>query len=138
MPVHLEHISQPTEQDWIDLGKIYSDAPQEWLSNANDIQGSLQELLNNDIWFIAGRFNSRLLGALQAQKDGNNIILRHFCVRKITVNRGVAHQMLHHMSKWADENGFTLLVEDLPNELANALKTRGFIEKSSGFVRNPK
>ncbi len=138
MPVHLEHISQPTEQDWIDLGKIYSDAPQDWLSNADDIQGSLQELLNKDIWFIAGRFNSRLLGALQAQKDRNNITLRHFCVRKITVNRGVAHQMLHHISKWADENGFTLIVEELPNELANALINRDFVEKSQVFIRNPK
>lgn len=138
MPVHLEHISQPTEQDWIDLGKIYSDAPQEWLSNADDIKASLQELLDNDIWFIAGRFNSRLLGALQAQKDGNNIILRHFCVRKITVNRGVAHQMLHHMSKWADENGYTLIVEDLPDELSKALKNREFVEKAQSFIRNPK
>jgi GNAT superfamily N-acetyltransferase len=138
MPVHLEHISQPTEQDWIDLGKIYSDAPQEWLINADDIKASLQELLDNDIWFIAGRFNSRLLGALQAQKDGNNIILRHFCVRKITVNRGVAHQMLHHMSKWADENGYTLIVEDLPDELSKALKNREFVEKAQSFIRNPK
>jgi GNAT superfamily N-acetyltransferase len=138
MPVHLEHISQPTEQDWIDLGKIYSDAPQQWLSNHNDIKGSLQTLLDQGIWFIAGRFNARLLGAMQAEKEGNNIILRNFCVRKITVKRGVAHQMLHHMAKWADEQGYTLIAKDLPGELANALKNRDFIEKDSDFVRNPK
>jgi len=138
MPVHLEHISKPSEQDWIDLGKIYSDAPQEWLSDSSDIKASLQQLLEKDIWFITGRFNSRLLGALQAEKEGNNIVLRHFCVRKITINRGVAHQMLHHMSTWADTNGYTLIAKDLPGELANALKNRGFTEKDNDFIRNPK
>ena len=71
MPVHLEHITQPTQQDWIDLGKIYTDAPQEWLTDASDIQASLQELLDQGEWLIAGRFNARLLGALKATKDGN-------------------------------------------------------------------
>ena len=138
MPVHLEHISQPSQQDWIDLGKIYSDAPKEWLENADDIQTSLQNLLDQGTWLIAGRFNARLLGALKAEKNGNNISLSHFCVRKITINRGVAHQMLHHMSTWADEHGYTLIAKDLPNELANALKNRDFIEKDSNFVRNSK
>lgn len=136
MPVHLEHISQPTEQDWIDLGKIYTDAPQEWLSNASDIKASLQQLLDKGTWLIAGRFNSRLLGALQAEKDGSNIILRHFCVRKVTINRGVAHQMLHHMSTWADENGFLLIAKDVPAEFASALKSRNFIPKDNDFIRN--
>ena len=98
MPVHLEHISQPTEQDWIDLGKIYADAPQEWLSDASDINTSLQSLLDQQVWFIGGRFNSRLLGAMQASKKGNNVILQHLCVRNITTNRGVAHQIMHHLN----------------------------------------
>lgn len=136
MPVHLEHVSQPTEQDWIDLGKIYSDAPQEWLENSSDIKSSLQKLLDQGIWFIAGRFNARLLGALKAEKDGNNITLSHFCVRKVTINRGVAHQMLHHMGTWADENGYTLIAKDLPEALAKPLKNRGFVEKGNVFVRN--
>jgi hypothetical protein len=137
MPVHLEHISQPSEQDWIDLGKIYSDAPKEWLTDASDIKTSLQQRLDQNIWFIAGRFNARLLGAMQAQKDGNKIILRYFSVRKITVNRGVAHQMLHHMGIWADENGFSLIAKDVPENLANALIKRDFIEKEKDFIRNP-
>ena len=138
MPVHLEHVSQPTAQDWIDLGKIYTDAPQEWLSDANDIKASLEKLLANDIWFIAGRFNARLLGAMQAEKEGNNITLRNFCVRKITVNRGVAHQMLHHMSKWADENGYTLIAKDVPEELVKALIKRDFVANTDSFIRNPR
>ena len=138
MPVHLEHISQPTEQDWIDLGKIYTDAPQEWLSDANDIKTSLEKLLANGTWFIAGRFNARLLGAMQAEKDNNNITLRNFCVRKITINRGVAHQMLHHMSKWADENNYTLIAKDVPEELAEALIKRDFVAKTDNFIRNPR
>jgi hypothetical protein len=138
MPVHIEHISQPTEQDWIDLGKIYSDAPQEWLVDARDIHASLQQLLNKGTWLIAGRFNARLLGALKAEKDGNTIHLSHFCVRKITINRGVAHQMLHHMSTWADENQFSLIAKDVPPELASALKNRGFISQDNDFIRRCK
>lgn len=137
MPVHLEHISQPTEQDWIDLGKIYTDAPQEWLSDSSDIKSSLQALLDNEYWFIAGRFNSRLLGAMQAKKDGNNITLNHFCVRNVTINRGVAHQMLHHINKWADANGHTLIAKDVPAELANSLTKRGFVNEGDDFIRNP-
>jgi len=137
MPVHLEHISLPTEQDWIDLGKIYSDAPPQWLSDESDIKGSLQTLLDQGKWFISGRFNARLLGAMQATKEGTHITLSHFCVRKITINRGVAHQMLHHMGTWADENGYTLIAKDVPKDLAKSLITRGFIEKNNDFIRNP-
>lgn len=137
MPVHLEHITQPTQQDWIDLGKIYTDAPQEWLNDISDIQASLQQELDQGTWFIAGRFNSRLLGALKAQKDGNSITLRHLCVRNVTINRGVAHQMLHHINAWADENGYTLIAKDVPKTLANALKNREFILEGDNFIRNP-
>ena len=138
MPVHLEHITQPTQQDWIDLGKIYTDAPQEWLTDANDIQASLQELLDQGEWLIAGRFNARLLGALKAKKDGNTIHLRHLCVRNITIKRGVAHQMLHHISKWADENGYILIAQSVPDSLTAPLTTRGFTHNNANFIRNPK
>ncbi len=138
MPVHLEHISQPTDQDWIDLGKIYTDAPQEWLSDSTDIKSSLQALLDNDYWFIAGRFNSRLLGAMQAKKDGINITLNHFCVRNVTINRGVAHQMLHHISKWANENGYRLITKGVPAELSNSLIKRNFTKEGDDFIFNPK
>ncbi len=138
MPVLLEHITQPTEQDWIDLGKIYTDAPQEWLDNSADIKSSLQKLLDQDIWFIAGRFNARLLGALKARKEGETIYLTDFCVRKVTVNRGVAHQMMHHIRTWADKHGYTLIAKDVPIELTNALINREFIEIDSGFKRNPR
>ncbi len=137
MPVHLEHINQPSEQDWIDLGKIYADAPQEWFSNSQDIKGSLQALLDQQVWFIAGRFNSRLLGAMQAFKSDEIVTLQHFCVRNITINRGVAHQMMHHLNRWADEHGLTLVAKNLPQSLEKSLKTRGFIKLNDDFVRKP-
>lgn len=138
MPVHLEHVTQPSEQDWIDLGKIYSDAPQEWLNDPSDIKSSIQALLDQGTWFISGRFNARLLGAMKAEQKDNEITLSHFCVRKITVNRGVAHQMLHHMSTWADKNGYTLIAKGVPEELAKPLIKRDFIAKKNTYVRNPK
>lgn len=137
MPVHLEHVTQPSEQDWIDLGKIYADAPQEWLNDPSDTKGSLQALLDQGTWFISGRFNARLLGAMKAEQKENEILLSHFCVRNITVNRGVAHQMLHHMSAWADKNGYTLIAKEVPEELENSLIKRGFIKENNTFIRNP-
>lgn len=144
MPVYLEHISQPTEQDWIDLDKIYSDCPQQWLSDASDIKASLQSLLDQQAWLIGGRFNSRLLGAVIAAKDGSNVTLQHLCVREITRNRGVAHQLLHHLSGWADENAYTLIAKNIPLELFGSLEKRGFKQESNSantesgnFKRNP-
>ena len=45
--------------------------------------------------------------------------------------------MLHHMGIWADENGFSLIAKDVPENLANALIKRDFIEKEKDFIRNP-
>jgi len=138
MPVHLEHIEKPSEQDWIDLGKIYADAPQEWLSNPSDHQQSLQVLLDEGSWLIAGRFNSRLLGAMKASKENNVITLQHFCVRNVTKGRGVAHQMLHHINRWADAEGYTLVALEVPEELANSLISREFELIDNKFIRNPR
>lgn len=125
MPVYLEHISQPTESDWIDLEKIYTQSPKAWLNE------------NNTNWFIAGRFNSRLLGAVIAKKIEKNVTLNYFCVREITRNRGVAHQMLHHINHWADESGHTLIIQNVPETLSNSLKKRGFLLKGSDAIRAP-
>lgn len=137
MPVYLEHISQPSEQDWIDLEKIYADAPQEWLSNADDIKASLQPLIDQQTWIIGGRFNSRLLGAMQASKEENSVTLQHLSVRNVTKNRGVAHQLMHHVNSWADENSYTLIAKGVPAALANSLIKRGFSEQDGHFIRLP-
>lgn len=125
MPVYLEHINQPTESDWIDLEKIYTQNPKAWL-NESDAN-----------WFIAGRFNSRLLGAVIAKKIDNNVTLNYFCVREITRNRGVAHQMLHHINRWADENGHTLIIQNVPETLSTSLEKRGFLLKGNDAKRAP-
>jgi hypothetical protein len=59
-------------------------------------------------------------------------------VRKITINRGVAHQMLHHLGTWSDANGYTLIAKGIPEDLAKPLIKRGFIENDNDFIRNPK
>ena len=125
MPVYLEHITQPTESDWIDLEKIYTKSPKKWLVE------------NDNSWFIAGRFNSRLLGAVLAEKTANNITLNYFCVREITRNRGVAHQMLHHINRWADNNGYTIIIQDLPESLSDNLIKRGFLQEGNNTIRTP-
>ena len=135
MPVELEHISQPTAEDLVDLKKIYADGPQDWLSYPDDIEASLSSWLGDGRWLIAGRFNSRLLAAMKADQQGQNVILSHFSVRDMTKGRGVAHQMLHFLAVWADEHGYTLIAVDVPESLHASLLNRGYDAVQDKFIR---
>ena len=104
MPVLLEEINEPTDQDLIDLQKIYHDAP-DWLlapfvSREALIDSSLAERR-----FIAGRFNDRLLAAALIEKSQNHWCLSHLCVRRVTRQRGVARRLLTEAQRLAREAG---------------------------------
>ena len=90
MPVTLEEISQPSEQDLIDLEKIYQDYPSDlrWGS----LQGELQE--NPRMQLYAARFNARLLAAISCTVKDSEIHLNHLCVRKVTRQRHVGRDLL--------------------------------------------
>lgn len=123
MPVRLEHITQPTEQDWIDLGKIHQDTqPQGLKLSAEELQQWLQQPHQ---WLIAGRFNDRIVGCLLAQQSEGQVTLSQAAVRTVTQRRGVMHQLLHHVVKWADEEQLSLLFTEVPAELSEPLKRRG-------------
>jgi GNAT superfamily N-acetyltransferase len=93
MPVYVETVTTPSEQDRIDLAKIYADAPDwlfaphadgEALVSAGVVKGAL----------IAGRFNDRLLGAALLERFADRWRISHLCVRNITRRRGVAARLL--------------------------------------------
>lgn len=88
MPVIAERITQPSEQDLIDLDKT-CEGDKQWLHDA----------LASDDWLIGGRFNDRLVAAFLLKNAGNHWHLRHLQVRAITRRRGVARQTLHSALK---------------------------------------
>lgn len=84
MPVIAELISQPSEQDLIDLSKTY-EGNIEWL----------QAVLDGSDLMIGGRFNDRLVAALVLRDQQTHWAIERLQVREITRRRGVARQTLH-------------------------------------------
>lgn len=122
MPVKLEHLTQPNDADWVDLEKIQTETAPYGLAAATD----LKNWPDATHWFIAGRFNDRIIGALLAEKSGDVITLSDAGVRQITQRRGVMHQMVHFIQKWADESGYSLAAKVSDDSLKSALLKRNF------------
>lgn len=127
MPVVLEHITQPTEDDWEDLEKIRADTGASpgalgFRSTRADLEGKL----NDDFWILAGRFNDRLVGAMLLTRQGNELELSQAGVRTITQRKGVLHQLLFLLDRWTNEHDMTVFVhsEDTPEELQKAMARR--------------
>ena len=104
MPVVVETLNNPSEQDRGDLAKIYADAP-EWLlapyANAAElVQRGLDEGL-----LVAGRFNDRLLGAALVVRGESYWRLSHLCVRQVTRHRGVGRRLVEEVARLAREAG---------------------------------
>ena len=88
MPVVAEIVSQPSEQDLIDLKKTY-EGQLDWLDSS--IAGS--DLV------IAGRFNDRLVAGFVLRDLGDRWQLEILQVREITRRRGVARQAINSALK---------------------------------------
>ena len=123
MPVRLEHIRTPTAADWLDLEKIHLDTGSTGF--AAD-RATLEQWLADGGWVMAGRFNDRIIGALLARETANGVELSQAGVRTITQRRGVMHQMLHFVQRWAREEGKVVCIAHCPAALENALQHRDF------------
>ena len=84
MPVTAERITQPSEQDLIDLSKTY-EGNIDWL----------QALLESQDMLVGGRFNDRLVAAFVLRDQKNHWSLEKLQVREITRRRVVARQTIH-------------------------------------------
>ena len=107
MPIIVEPLREPSDQDQQDLQKIYRDAP-DWLFAPFATDAQLIEDCLRDGSLIAGRFNDRLLGAARLQRHQQVWHLSHICVRKITRRRGVAERLVAEAQKMAAQTGSTL------------------------------
>jgi len=124
MPVYVEPLRQPSEQDRQDLAKIYADAPQ-WLFEPHaDAQALIAAGLAAGT-LIAGRFNDRLLGAALLTPGDRAWHLSHLCVRRITRQRGVGRRLLDEARRMASEAGCELRLSAPAGHLeASALAAR--------------
>lgn len=107
MPVYVETVSQPSDQDHIDLAKIYADAPA-WLFAPHADGAALVAAGVARGVLIAGRFNDRLLGAALLERFEDRWRLSHLCVRNITRRRGVARRLLDEARRRAAEANMPL------------------------------
>lgn len=107
MPVYLEFVQLPSQQDQTDLNKIYADAP-DWLLAP---YASPSQLLQDNMHqghLVGARFNARLLGAAILKKQGSEWLVSHLCVREVTRMRGVARRLLDELQREAASNGASL------------------------------
>lgn len=107
MPVVVEILTEPTQQDRVDLQKIYHDAPHWLFEPYEDSQGLIDACLG-DSTLIAARFNDRLLGAARLQRQESVSYLSHMCVRTVTRRRGVAERLVSEARKIAEQSGTQL------------------------------
>lgn len=133
MPIKLEQIQSPNEADWNDLNKIHQETPNNGLVYD---QAQLEQWLASGGWLIAGRFNDRIIGVILAKRQDNIVELSQAAVRQITQRRGVMHQMLHFIQRWADENAIQLAISDCPDFLADALSHRHFKQNEGTWRYN--
>ncbi|CAD5105913.1 acetyl-CoA sensor PanZ family protein [Zestomonas carbonaria] len=107
MPVIVEAVRQPSDQDRSDLAKIYADAP-DWLLAPHADGAALVAAGLAAGTLIAGRFNDRLLGAALLERGDGHWRLSHLCVRKVTRGRGVGQRLLDEARRLAREAGAPL------------------------------
>lgn len=131
MPVKLEHIRQPDAADWQDIAKIQQDAGTEIL-----LPAALESALQQGHWLVAARFNDRLVGVILCSQNGDMVTLEYAAVRSITQRRGVMHQTITLLQQWADHEQVSLLMTQLPAELAAAAQRRDFRETAAGWCRD--
>lgn len=125
MPVKLEHLTNPTAADWQDLDKIVNETAPHGLVIPD--QSSLRDWIHKDRWVIGARFNDRIIGALLAERTAPGIVLLSAPgVRAITQRRGVMHQLIHFLQRWADSESLTLRVDTQGCDLREPLCRRGF------------
>lgn len=134
MPVLLEHLHQPSEADWADIEKIHQDTANNGLTLN---RAELEQWLVDGGWIMGGRFNDRLIGAVLAKDNGQQVELSHAGVRALTQNRGVMHQLLHFICSWSEEQQKPLLIQTSDHSLQQSLQKRGFIIQAGACYYQP-
>lgn len=123
MPVYIERPTQLSDQDRLDLLKVYADAPAWLLPPFADGAALIEQCLADGSLRVA-RFNGRLLGAARLEPHGEELRLSHICVRALTRERGVARRFFEDARREAEAQDLLLvLAADPAQEIAQQLST---------------
>ena len=138
MPVKLEILRQLNDDDRRDIGKILAETtqPSDPFSDLDQLQSSLSE----QQWLFAGRFNDRIVGIIIASKSvatAAQTNLNFAGVRQLTQRRGVMHQLIIHVKRWADHEHQRLTIEHISPDFTLALIQRGFTKEKNQWVYQP-
>lgn len=137
LPVHLEWLGPLSNQDVIDLDKLYGDAPESWgVAGTSGADWALARVACGDEVAL-GRFNDRILcAALLKQSEEAGVAydyeISQLCVRKITRDRGVAKQLLVRIVQWAKAQHKSLYISG-DNSRLNGLYELGFTQYMQGW-----
>lgn len=130
MPVILEPITAPTEQDLLDLEKIYADFPGDlrW----PEVE---QKLRANPAMNLYGAlFNGRLIGAVAITARGDEADIDYLCVRTVTRRRGVGREIIRQLLAKTLFNSFSLVTDSDNKALAQFLDHTGFNHDGHRFT----
>lgn len=124
MPIKVESVQNPSDQDWIDLQKIYLDLPHKADSakEMDDFQAEIKARFTQGDELFAARFNDRLIAScwLNQVNEGEPRQINNFCVRKVTRRRGVGQQFLQFLIKAQPDKALT--IDTKPSQLENGLQ----------------
>lgn len=143
LPIYLEWLEQPSDQDCLDLEKLYGDSPESW-QPASGLKWALEQVSEGKK-IALGRFNDRIVCAAHLhpseQSEGASFAyqlqIEKLCVRTITRERGVAKQLLVRLCQWANGEEAGLYIEDNEGRLSG-LYELGFVQYLQGWRYLPR
>ena len=124
MPLLIERLTNPTEQDVIDLGHVYHDYPFK-----PPLEPLIKQSLPKDYRWYAGRFNGRLLAACLLIDASEGYIIEHLCVRSITRSRHIGRDLLRQLMQQT--------IGSLSINVCQASPTLSHLLQCAGFARQP-
>jgi RimJ/RimL family protein N-acetyltransferase len=139
MPVLLQKISDPSDQDWVYLSNIamavfpslHSEKIaelKEWSNRAND---------EGEYFFTIGRFNDRIVCVIKSHQLNQKVYFTDWWVHEKTQRRGVSHQMIQLLKKWANENDYEIHIKDVPIRFHGVLSRYQLTKYQNSFAYLP-
>jgi GNAT superfamily N-acetyltransferase len=124
MPIELQRIQQPNDNELKDLLAIFEDGD----NMPEDLTAWIERRLKHGHTLFAGYFNGKLLAALWIVHTVNTWTLEDLCVREFTRRRGVASQLLALLIKQADADRIDLQIPagKVPDYLHTLFTQLGF------------
>jgi GNAT superfamily N-acetyltransferase len=144
LPVYLQWLDEPNEQDQTDLDKLYADAPANWFEQNQPANGAdwAQQKAKQGERIALGYFNDHIVcAACLVEQSGISdqaymYTVQQLCVRDVTRRRGVAKQLLVRLCQWANKSQSSLYIKDEESQLSG-LYELGFVQYLQGWRYTP-